>query len=357
MLSSHVSRIALYRAGSSTAIGRQICRHDKQIYQSCRFRVRRQMSGGSERKTKENLLTTTTNDTTAHAPFPNKNTPPDVIANSEHISFHSFKSFTIGSFAGLLGSLAGMGGGFVMIPLMTSKILRLTQHQAHGTSLFAVAATGMAGALGYGFADVVDIDSAAGLALGGMITARLGAGATSKLSPQALKRALGIFMILVSPVLPAKQYIADNFGGINDGTETTQNAIQKESNDSYEERLTKVLPIACIGLGSGFLAGMFGVGGGAVVVPALTIATDMNHYQALGTSLCAMSLPAIVGTVTHFQKGNVIGRVAVPLAFGSFLGAYFGGRSVVGLNVPEEPMRYGFSALMFGLGTKTLLKV
>jgi hypothetical protein len=61
------------------------------------------------------------------------------------------KSFSIGSLAGLLGSLAGMGGGFVMIPMMTaSRGLRLTQHQAHGTSLFAVGSTGLFGALAYG---------------------------------------------------------------------------------------------------------------------------------------------------------------------------------------------------------------
>mmetsp|Transcript_26480 Transcript_26480/g.55967 ORF Transcript_26480/g.55967 Transcript_26480/m.55967 type:complete len:166 (-) Transcript_26480:320-817(-) len=62
------------------------------------------------------------------------------------------KSFSIGSFAGLLGSLAGMGGRFVSIPMMTAarraiwRGLGLHQHQAPGTSLFAVGNTGMAGA-------------------------------------------------------------------------------------------------------------------------------------------------------------------------------------------------------------------
>lgn len=47
------------------------------------------------------------------------------------------KALAIGSLAGVCGSLVGLGGGFVMIPMMTS-FLRLSQHQAHGTSLFAV---------------------------------------------------------------------------------------------------------------------------------------------------------------------------------------------------------------------------
>jgi uncharacterized membrane protein YfcA len=109
-----------------------------------------------------------------------------------------------------------------------------------------------------------------------------------------------------------------------------------------------------IGMGSGFLAGLFGVGGGAVVVPALTVLTDMTHYQALGTSLCAMCLPAMVGTATHFTKGNVALKVAPFLALGAFGGAYIGG--YVGLHTNENALRWGFSGLMAVLGLKTLLR-
>eukprot|EP00957_Ditylum_brightwellii_P019992 1509242-Ditylum_brightwellii.AAC.1 len=59
-----------------------------------------------------------------------------------HVLFFVSSSYT---------TTTGMGGGFVMIPLMTSRnMLGLSQHVAHGTSLFAVATTGIAGALGYG---------------------------------------------------------------------------------------------------------------------------------------------------------------------------------------------------------------
>jgi uncharacterized membrane protein YfcA len=110
----------------------------------------------------------------------------------------------------------------------------------------------------------------------------------------------------------------------------------------------RILPPAVIGLASGFLAGLFGVGGGAIVVPALTLCTDMNHYQALGTSLCAMTLPAMVGTTTHFSKGNVAMRIAPALALGSFVGAYTGGK--MGLKTDETTLRWGFSGLMLVLG-------
>ena len=111
-----------------------------------------------------------------------------------------------------------------------------------------------------------------------------------------------------------------------------------------------------IGLGSGFMAGLLGVGGGTVVVPALTLCTSMEHYTALGTSLAAMIMPAMVGTITHYKKGNVNLRIAPFLAVGRLIGAYGGGRLGVDY-LEEETLQYDFSSLLFGLGLKTLFKV
>jgi uncharacterized protein len=93
---------------------------------------------------------------------------------------------------------------------------------------------------------------------------------------------------------------------------------------------------------------------GAVVVPALSLTMDMDHYEALGTSLCAMVLPAVVGTATHYGRGNVVMGVAPGLALGAFAGAYLGGR--LALSIPEDNLKYGFSGLMVALGLRTLLK-
>mmetsp|Transcript_37065 Transcript_37065/g.44281 ORF Transcript_37065/g.44281 Transcript_37065/m.44281 type:complete len:259 (+) Transcript_37065:2-778(+) len=257
-----------------------------------------------------------------------------------------------------------MGGGFVMIPLMTSR-LGISQHAAHGTSLFAVAATGIAGSLAYSQNNSIDTVGAIAITSGAILSARLGANFTSKLSERTLKRSLGVFMICIAPLVPAKTFIAqwkeDSQGGNNAKTQGTVQGggdvdVDADVDDDEAEQfnIQKVLTCSTIGLASGFLAGLFGVGGGAVVVPALTVLTDMDHYTALGTSLCAMTLPAIVGTVTHSQRGNVNMRIAPMLAMGSFIGAYIGGKAGVGIE--EEKLRWGFSGLMATLGLKTLFR-
>lgn len=330
---------------------------------------------------------------------------PKAVESNFSKAVFQIKSFSIGSFAGLLGSLAGMGGGFVMIPMMTSSAARtsvlskgnnmwwkgglgLSQHQAHGTSLFAVGTTGLAGALGYGitFGDdsdetsssendvagenstrtsssqqrtlptddtqsnqpqkgLVKLDTALALATTAMITARFGAIASSKLSERMLQRALGAFMIGVAPLVPAKAYL----------NPFATDMPEPVDGDAAKSQLERLLPASVIGIFSGFLSGMFGVGGGAIVVPALVLSTDMSHHSALGTSLCAMVLPSMVGTYTHSTRGNVNWRVAPMLALGSAAAAFVGGREV-GMNLDEGVLRTGFSCLMLVLGVRTWRK-
>ena len=278
----------------------------------------------------------------------------------------------------MLGSLAGMGGGFVMIPMMTaSRGLRLTQHQAHGTSLFAVGSTGLFGALAYGIKTeeggdddnitnqspdtitpqtqqqgLVVLDIALALTATAMITARFGAIASSKLSERSLKKALGAFMLFVAPLVPGKKYLD---GWLEDKESIEKETIQTQLQSDIAKQpsnFERLLPASFIGTFSGFLSGMFGVGGGAIVVPSLVLSTDMSHHAALGTSLCAMVAPAMVGVLTHAKRGNVAWRVAPSLALGSAVGAYIGGKQI-GLHLEEDVLRGGFGVLMMVLGART----
>lgn len=330
-----------------------------------------------------NSTTTAAKTTTSQSNFTTNNTEPKLESSHHDDPYIIPKSFGIGTIAGFAGSLVGMGGGFIMIPLLTMKKkvlqnnhkqlykniftkfqnnmgLGISQHVAHGTSLFAVCATGIAGGIGFGLQDIC-LESVGALALSGMVTARIGALWINRLSSRQLKISLGVFMICVAPLVPLKPYIAATFSG-DDGSEGNLSSLTnldpsqvvetQANNDNYVDKI--VIP-GMVGLGSGFISGTFGVGGGAVTVPALTIATDLTHYQALGTSLCAMSLPAMVGTITHYQKGNVALRLAVPLACGAFLGGYTGGK--VGKKLPEDKLRWGFFALLLSLGSRNLIKV
>src|SRR4030095_7558460 len=82
-----------------------------------------------------------------------------------------------------------------------------------------------------------------------------------------------------------------------------------------------------IGVGAGVLAGLFGIGGGVVIVPALLLVARMSPLTATGTSLGALLLPVgALGAWEYHRKGQLDLRVSLLLALGLFVGAFFGAR-------------------------------
>jgi uncharacterized membrane protein YfcA len=82
-----------------------------------------------------------------------------------------------------------------------------------------------------------------------------------------------------------------------------------------------------IGLAAGVLSGMFGIGGGVVIVPALLLVAHMSPLAATGTSLGALLLPVgALGAWEYYRKGQLDFRIALLLAIGLFVGAFFGAK-------------------------------
>ena len=82
-----------------------------------------------------------------------------------------------------------------------------------------------------------------------------------------------------------------------------------------------------IGVAAGVLSGLFGIGGGVVIVPALLLVGRMTPLTATGTSLGALLLPVgALGAWEYYRKGQLDLRVALLLAVGLFFGAFFGAK-------------------------------
>ena len=82
-----------------------------------------------------------------------------------------------------------------------------------------------------------------------------------------------------------------------------------------------------IGVAAGVLSGLFGIGGGVVIVPALLLAARMTPLTATGTSLGALLLPVgALGAWEYYRRGQLDLHVALLLAVGLFFGAFFGAK-------------------------------
>ena len=104
-------------------------------------------------------------------------------------------------------------------------------------------------------------------------------------------------------------------------------------------RDSRMLWLGMMGIGAmaGLLSGMFGIGGGIVLVPALVFFFKFPQHTASGTSLAAMLLPVgALGVWQYFQAGKISTenlRYGAWIALGMFGGAYLGSKIAVGLDV------------------------
>ena len=241
------------------------------------------------------------------------------------------QSLVVGILAGILAGMFGVGGGFLMVPLYVLW-MRLDQRRSHATSLAAVLPIAAAGAIGYAASDYVDWKATAALLVGSVFGALYGVRLLGQVSLKFLQ--LGFATLLY---LSAIRLIwSSNPHQILEGT-------------------AAILFLVVVGFFAGVMSGLFGVGGGIVMVPALIIASGMDSLTARGTSLAVIVGSAISGTISNLRKGNIdkafsllTGLAGVPA---TFLGVYLSQK------VPQRAALIMFSAILITIATQQVQRI
>lgn len=261
--------------------------------------------------------------------------------------------FIIGIFSGLLG----IGGGTVVVP-----VLRLGYAfeavAATATSLFTIIFTSIGGTVTHLRNKTCIPKLSLCLGVGGAITSSLGA-YLGTISPDWLVMAAAAFIIFYSAFnmlrkaikLKTKTKQGDACADKSASAAVTSKAPRQQES-SYEFTLKRGLGGLCVGLIAGLASGYVGVGGGFIMVPLMTAWLGVPMQKASGTSLIAIMILAIPGTVTQLLLGNVNLVAGVCLAVGSIPGAMLGARFVK--RIPERQLRFLFAAFL-GIAALSLI--
>ncbi len=118
--------------------------------------------------------------------------------------------------------------------------------------------------------------------------------------------------------------------------------------------MIEVVGLLVIGLVSGLVAAMLGVGGGIIFVPSLAVFFGFTQHLAQGTSLAIILPTAIVGTYVHAQRGRVNWRVAMLVAAGGVIGGVAG--SALALSLDPTLLRRLFAVLLLLVSIRMLSK-
>jgi hypothetical protein len=115
----------------------------------------------------------------------------------------------------------------------------------------------------------------------------------------------------------------------------------------------QLVALALIGLAAGLLAGLLGVGGGILMVPAMVLLLGFDQHVAQGTSLLVIIPAALTGSYTHYRNGHLVLREAMILAIGGIIGAAVG--ALFALSIPEDLLQRMFAGLLLVVGLRMLL--
>lgn len=117
--------------------------------------------------------------------------------------------------------------------------------------------------------------------------------------------------------------------------------------------LTQLIILIAIGIISGLLSGIFGIGGAIIVIPALVFILGLSQHDAQGTSLAFMVPPVgILATWNYWKAGHVNWKIALVLSLTFVIGAYLG--SQFSLNIPDKMLRRLFGFLMILMAIKLI---
>lgn len=189
----------------------------------------------------------------------------------------------VGLAAGLLSGLFGVGGGTVIVPLLV-LLLGFDQRLAAGTSLAAIVPTASVGVVSYALTGSVAWIPAIILAAGAVVGAQIGSWLLAKIPQNTLRWGfvgfLAIVVVMLFVVVPSRDAV-------------------------LELTWLTGVGLVVLGLFTGVMAGLLGVGGGVIVVPALMFLFGTSDLIAKGTSLLMMIPTALSGTVGNMRRKNV----------------------------------------------------
>lgn len=251
-----------------------------------------------------------------------------------------------GVLIGTISSMIGVGGGIMMVPLLSFFFVPETQ-QAVGTSLATVVVTGIVSSINYGKKKVIDYKLAFMLMPTVIVGAVLGAWLTDFISSEGLALAFGVLLMY-----PALMMISGREP--KEVVNIFKNSSRVEEKTEPKNQTYNPIRIVLIGTIAGVASGFFGVGSGILMVPAMAIFLNVDMLYAVATSLFVMVPSAFVASFKHWESANIIFQFMGLLAIGIIVGAQIGTR--LAMKIPRKQLRQAFGVVLAFSGLNMIWK-
>lgn len=251
----------------------------------------------------------------------------------------------VGILAGVMSGLFGIGGGIVMVPTLIA-IFGMNMLDANATSLAAMLLpVGIFGVMNYYKAGYINLKDSIWIALGLFGGSFFGAELAVTLDVNLLAKLYAAYLLWIAVgYFDIPSYFSRN---------KNKNKIQAEGIQPKTQRA--IWQFILIGVLAGIIAGMFGKGGGLVIVPILIKFFDYDPKAASATSLAALQLPVgLPSVIVYAQDGHLNFFYAGLMAFGILVGVFFG--SKLALNLSSAIFKKVYAVFLLGVAVYMVVK-
>ncbi|WP_377475567.1 MAG: sulfite exporter TauE/SafE family protein [Microcoleus anatoxicus] len=234
-----------------------------------------------------------------------------------------------GLLAGILAGFLGIGGGTMLVPLLVA--LNYAPVEAVATSGFSIVITAISGSFQNWRMGYFSLSQVAGIGFPAVITAQIGVYLAGIFPPYLLLIAFGMLLLLNIYLIQVRKYLKESqksaegqqgMGGQTGQGENSPLPISDSRIPNHPHLLfNRTLAKVTTGGLAGLLAGLFGVGGGVIMVPLQILLLGESIKTAIQTSLGVIVITAISATLGHAARGNVLWNVGLILGAGGLLGA------------------------------------
>ena len=244
-------------------------------------------------------------------------------------------ALAIGVVAGLLGSMLGLGGGFIIVPMLTFIYGIDFIKQIVFVSLSSIVLTSLMSTVKYYRLGLLKEDLSAILSIPTVIGALLGSLAIRILRPSIISIIFGILILFALTTLIFRK-----------GSERTSTTLAI----GYASKLILIL----IAIAAGFASNLLGIGGGLIYVPALVSIGGQSIKRAVAISVSLMSYSAIIGITNGYVSNLLMPSIASSTALGVAIGAYLGPNITSRLR--SETLKIVFIAIAIYLSLRMILR-
>jgi len=262
-------------------------------------------------------------------------------------------STLFGAVVGVALGMTGGGGAILAVPLLVYG-LKLPSREAVSISLITVGASAVVGLVQRIPRGTVEFRTGLLFAVAGMLTAPFGAWLSHRI-PEAVLLLLfgGLMLVIAGRML----WTATRGAAASDCARPEDAGTACRRDPAGQLRLTSRCAgvLAGIGLTIGVLTGLFGVGGGIFIVPALVAISGMEIQRAIGTSMLVVALVSLTGIVSHLAEGLAL---PIPLAASFLLGGVLGmlAGTAVARRIPPARLQQVFAGVVLVMAVLVIVR-